>query len=1218
MLLVFSRLLASRLSPFGLALAIVALASSSSPALILPILNQGGTYVWMSGSSGNGNWNTSTNWTVTGGTNPGPIPGASATVDILDGNQPSETITYNYTGIAVTLSGLFIGDGTNTGSPGTGVNTLSIGSGFTLSSSVEDVGDGAGFSYGQGAILQTGGTNNGGTGLGLTLNLGFNATDTGQYTLQSGALNAITENIGDYGTGIFTQTGGTNTASGLTLSAQSSSNGTYNLNAGTLTVSTTISLNGNGTTGGTFNLNSAATLSYNTFNQSGGAFNGTLTNSSIYNYSAGNLTGELINHGTANLTGGTFSPTAGIDNFGTLNISYTASIGGNGAVTNEASGIINGSGTISSTAVLANAGILSANVSGQTLEISGPPSITNTGTLRAIGGATLNIDPTTINNLGGTITAANGSVAQLDATTVLGGTISSSGTGYIQVVYDTVNGGSTIDGSNSQEGPVTISTGSTISLQGGATLSVVGPITNNGNISIAVPFGVAPTTLQVGDGSGNPGSTSATLSGTGSVTMFNSTISGYATTGDTLTNGPSHTIQGAGTIQNLNVTNNGVINANTGTLTLQSLGSVTNTVTTNPGGGTMEATNGGQLNLNNLTINNSGGTISSSGGGILTLTSTTISGGNMSTLDSSSTIQGQGTIQNLNLINNGMITGNDSGAGTLTLTSLSSLTNNASGKIEPGISTGSLLLNLTASNVTNSGLIEVGGSSSAYTSTISTSSINNSGMIEATGIGGGTLIQNPTSLTNSGTIQATGDGTLTIQNSTANPLSITNNGGTIQTTGSTEIVKGMGSVLILTNLTINNHNGFISATGGILGNPGDVYPSIASINSSIVLGGTVSTDSSPGNSSAVELQGTNPELNGYASQGSVTLSGNILPDSASGVLIAGTIINNGSITDQNIISPNVKDYSLPAMNLKIGDGTGATGSTTADLQTTGTGTLTMAQSGSMISGYASTNTLTNDTGHTLQGQGTIQNLKLINNGTIDADIAGATLSITTNITDNSTGILEATDGGEMNLTNLTITGTGTILTGTGSKVVITNSNVTVSNLTVHGNETIDPSTLEAGDVDLESDGSLALSAGDQLIIDNELTDNSLPGNFVTAGADLEFAGSGVHDLSTDNLLDFQMLALDPGASLDATGKGSLFADEIILPDETPADIGTELQGDLAITYDVNNPANAYLLDATYTLPSGGSLSPVNVPEPTCAGMIAMAGWGLLGRRRRRS
>jgi len=138
-------------------------------------------------------------------------------------------------------------------------------------------------------------------------------------------------------------------------------------------------------------------------------------------------------------------------------------------------------------------------------------------------------------------------------------------------------------------------------------------------------------------------------------------------------------------------------------------------------------------------------------------------------------------------------------------------------------------------------------------------------------------------------------------------------------------------------------------------------------------------------------------------------------------------------------------------------------------------------------------------------------------------------------------------------------------------------------------------------------------------VDTNLMDDSMPDALSTAGVDLEFSGSGVHDLSTDNGLRFADLdLLDAGASLDLTGTGSLFFDEIILPDENPPDIGSELQGDLAITYDANNPANAYLLDATYALPGGGSLTPVNAPEPTCAGMIAMAGCGLLGRRRQRS
>ena len=92
-------------------------------------------------------------------------------------------------------------------------------------------------------------------GQSLTLN-GQGLVVEGSTMLLAGNLSATDEIIGDIGTGaVFTQTGGTNTASGaLTLANNPGSSGTYNLQGGSLSADT-------------FNLNTGGT-----FNQSGGTF----------------------------------------------------------------------------------------------------------------------------------------------------------------------------------------------------------------------------------------------------------------------------------------------------------------------------------------------------------------------------------------------------------------------------------------------------------------------------------------------------------------------------------------------------------------------------------------------------------------------------------------------------------------------------------------------------------------------------------------------------------------------------------------------------------------------------------------------------------------------------------------------------------------------------------------------------------------------------------
>src|SRR5204862_7019177 len=86
---------------------------------------------------------------------------------------------------------------------------------------------------GTGIFNQTGGTNTVTTSLTIA-----QYNDSGSYNLSGGTLTAPVEYVGDYGAGTFTQNGGTNTVNGtLHLGNHDSgpaSSGTYNLNGGVL------------------------------------------------------------------------------------------------------------------------------------------------------------------------------------------------------------------------------------------------------------------------------------------------------------------------------------------------------------------------------------------------------------------------------------------------------------------------------------------------------------------------------------------------------------------------------------------------------------------------------------------------------------------------------------------------------------------------------------------------------------------------------------------------------------------------------------------------------------------------------------------------------------------------------------------------------------------------------------------------------------------------
>ena len=157
------------------------------------------------------------------------------------------------------------------------------------------------------------------------LYLGNNATDVGTYTLNGpGTLQTQGEVVGNSGTGVFTQSAGFNTASNvcsddLILGNATGSRGTYNL-SGTGQLSAFTEYVGNFGTG--------------VFNQSGGTNNGSSlylgwSGSGAYNLTAGYLCGgseggseEYVGYGT---TAGTFNQFGGTNCAYQLMVSYMGS-----------------------------------------------------------------------------------------------------------------------------------------------------------------------------------------------------------------------------------------------------------------------------------------------------------------------------------------------------------------------------------------------------------------------------------------------------------------------------------------------------------------------------------------------------------------------------------------------------------------------------------------------------------------------------------------------------------------------------------------------------------------------------------------------------------------------------------------------------------------------------------------------------------------------------
>jgi fibronectin-binding autotransporter adhesin len=253
-------------------------------------------------------------------------------------------------------------------------------------------------------------------------------------------------NIGIAGAGTFTQDGGTNTAGNLVFGGQTSGNGVYSLNGGTLIAG---SING-GPGSSTFNLNGgilqasgpSATFFQGVTNavvQSGGGFINTAGNNVTVaeNLLHDPLLGATADGGLAKSGEGTLTLSGANSYSGPTNViagslRVNGSLAGASVVTVGASGILGGTGTIGGTVNIAGGGHLA------------PGSTGTIGTLTT-GSLTLNSGSAIDYILGaaGSGTPSTGGKSSLDAVI---GTLALPASGAITVNF-TDNGGAAGNGS---------------------------------------------------------------------------------------------------------------------------------------------------------------------------------------------------------------------------------------------------------------------------------------------------------------------------------------------------------------------------------------------------------------------------------------------------------------------------------------------------------------------------------------------------------------------------------------------------------------------------------------------------------------------------------------------------------------------------------------------------------------------------------------------------
>ena len=423
-------------------------------------------------------------FTQTGGTNTvndlylGLLSGASGTYNLSGTGSlaaGNEYVGYGSSGVFTQSGGSNavssdLNLGYASGASGT-YNLSDSGSGSTLSvAGSEYIGN-----FGSGAFTQSGGTNTASN----YLYLGYNSGASGSYSLSGGSLAAGNEYVGYSGSGTFSQTGGSNAVTNyLYLGYNSGGSGTYNLSGGGSLSATDEYVGNSGT--GTFTQNGGTNTVPNLWlgNNSGA--------SGSYSLSGGSLA-VVDNEFVGNSGTGSFTQSGGTNTVGYLSLGT-----GSGA---SGSYSLSGSGSlVSGTEYVGLFG------SGTFTQTGGTNTVTDSLSLAALAGAsgTYNLQggslsaPTFNVNSGGTFNYSGGSFT---------GNLNNSGTVAPGLGIQTINGNYT----QTSTGTLLEQIGSTSSY---SQLAVTGSASLNGTLEMVRLPGYTP----------GPGTFSNILSAAGGVT----------------------------------------------------------------------------------------------------------------------------------------------------------------------------------------------------------------------------------------------------------------------------------------------------------------------------------------------------------------------------------------------------------------------------------------------------------------------------------------------------------------------------------------------------------------------------------------------------------------------------------------------------------------------------------------------------------------------------
>jgi archaellum component FlaF (FlaF/FlaG flagellin family) len=938
--------------------------------------------------------------------------------------------------------------------------------------------------------------------------------------------------------------------------------------------------------GATVNIVSGATLTILDFIHGGGTIQ--LNSSGSDPTLAIDGAVSLVGGGTINMIG-----TAGEDKIlgvpGShallINVDYTIEGtgtigGGDGNLTFENFGTVNANDgllTIDTGNQVYNDGLVEATAGG-TLAIK--DSVANAGTVQADGvGAVVELSGTTFDNLfsvvaknGGSVTFTNVAVTNeaVSATDPAGGTINATGGGTI-----TFNGGSVANGNvmeataggilqlenitvtNSSAATASVDATSTLDLDNAAILG--GTIDNAGTIVVT---GLSELNGATVDNSG------AITAGSGASLLLE---------GATLTNTATGTIEAVDggaiylEINNANTINNGLIDAvDGGTVTIDvnadgssNHGTIeadngTVVINNNIGGGgggsasggnfgTIEAINGGTVDINGGITNRAGATIEAVGSG------STVDFSEQPTENLGTIIADGGTVSLTGgYTNYGTIETADCGVINIDINNNNGLNY---GTIEALHGTINITANISASN--HGFLIAGAGGTINFdrVGTVNNPNGGNFGTVEA--IDGGTIDYTGSNGGNNGTQKAVGAGSTITFDLAAQDATQNNNGGTMEALCGGAIIVNGGTLDNSFNISTNkagtieaSSGGSVTVNGGTTNNSGGSI--IEALSGGIVTFDDGATIHNSAGAAIAALCGGTINLNGttvYNRNASIEADG-----IGAAIMLAGAIIIGGTLeTSAHGIIETVADTGnttfdgvtiAAGSNVQVSDDTTLTLQDTIDCNATVTndGTITLVQgchssliingditlagsgtvvlsgdSDSIVGTGTGTNTLHN--ANTIEGSGTIggDDLVFINQacGIVDADACGHTLVLDTGTTVINLGLLEATNGGTLEIKDSICNVGGTIAaSGCGSVVDLVCATITGGTLETScggliettGTSTLlnvtitDGSTLEAGT------GATFLLEGTTTVSDPVTFKGG--GTFELSGDDAKIVGSG--------------------------------------------------------------------------------------------------------------